>query len=153
MDELLNIAKTIYGFAGLMSGKLGDYPFVLLSNNYKKLDQSYEANFSSYQPIEGQKVLLDKVSHSHTIILNGVLVSKSTVAMYPLEKFLKEGETLRFTTLTMDIDVRIKSLKIVKTHFAKFGEHRVESYNIVLEEEWKRSDIDAPIGTGLIWWL
>jgi len=154
MNSLIDYAIHIFGVTtGLLLGKLGNYPFVMNFNAYKKLNQTFQAKHSSYTPLVGQTQVLEKTSHSHVLTLNGVLVKQPVSSVDILQSYLEEGKVLRFTTNELDIEVKISSLRIVNSHHVKGGRVQVKQYNITLEETWTDKTIGSPMGTGSIWWF
>lgn len=118
---------------GAVMGKLDDFAFFMHKNDFKQIQESMTADFSSYKPIKGQELLGDSGGFSHNITLNGVLVAEPIEGLNPLKFMLMERKPLQFTTLTFDYDVVMVSYSPTKQSFGLIGDHRVESYNIVLK--------------------
>jgi hypothetical protein len=122
-------------------GKLGEFPFFMDENEFKKISHTFQADFTSYQPIKGQKVLGMAIGYSRKVTLNGLLVVQPKYSTEPLEWLLKIGKQLRFTTLEHDLDVVMRNLTLTKSYFFETGDHRVESYDISLEETYGKSSL------------
>ena len=133
ISAFAGLANSIFGGAGAVMGKLDDFAFFMHQNDFKQISENMTASFSSYQPIKGQKLLGDSGGFEHIITLNGVLVAEPIEGLNPLKFMLMERKPLQFTTLTFDYDVVMKSYSPTKQSFGLIGDHRVESYNIVLE--------------------
>ena len=128
------LANSIFsGAGGAVMGKLDDFAFFMNQNDFKQITENMTAEFSSYKPIKGQKLLGDSGGFEHIITLNGVLVAKPIDGLNPLKYMLMERKPLVFSTLTFDYDVVMKTYSPTKQKFGLIGDHRVESYNIVLE--------------------
>ena len=136
--SLQQLANDYFKSIGLTTetvmGKINDFPFVMHKNEFKKITETYTADFTSYQPIKGQEVLGMAISYKRDITLNGVMVAQPTNSSEPLEWFLKIGRPVRFTTLDTDMTAVIPKLMKTKEKFYLDGEHRVETYSITLKE-------------------
>jgi len=138
--SILENLATAYFYAsqftdsGAVMGKLGLYPFFMHKNEFKQIQESLTADFSSYKPIKGQEVIGDSGGFSNNIALNGILVAESIYAVEPLKWLLKLRKPIRLTTLESDITVVITSVRATKSYFTIHGSHRVQSYDITLKE-------------------
>ena len=134
LGAFTNLANSVFsGGGGAVMGKLDNFVFFMHKNNFQQIQESMSADFSSYKPIKGQELLGDSGGFNHTITLNGVLVAQPINALNPLKFMLMERKPLSFTTLTFDYDVVMTSYSPTKQSFGLIGDHRVESYNIVLK--------------------
>ncbi|MBL0702566.1 MAG: phage tail protein [Sulfurospirillum sp.] len=133
-------AQYLKEVVGNLMGRLGNYPFFMGKNDFKKVTQTLNAEFGKYKPIKGQTVLSDSGGYDRKLTLNGILVAQSVHALKPLEWYLMKREPLRYTTLFTDMEVVITSMTENKEHFETHGLFRVQSYNITLEEVYGGSD-------------
>jgi len=135
LEQLANDYFASIGMSsGAVMGKIDGFPFAMHTNEFKKITETYSADFTSYQPIKGQEVLGMAISYKRETALNGVMVAQPINATEPLEWFLKIGKPVRFTTLDTDMEAIITKLIKNKEKFYINGKHRVETYSIILKE-------------------
>jgi hypothetical protein len=135
LEQLANDYFSSIGISsGAVMGKINEFPFAMHENEFKKITETYSADFTSYQPIKGQEVLGMAISYKRDTVLNGVMIAQPINSTEPLEWFLKIGKPIRFTTLDTDMDAVITKLIKNKENFYINGEHRLETYSIILKE-------------------
>jgi hypothetical protein len=142
ISSLIGLASSFFGGSGAIGagvaggavmGKIGNFPFMMHQNEYKKVSKTITAEFAKYKPIEGQVLHGSSGGFTEAITVNGILVVQPINALDPLEWYVKMRSPLRYTTLDEDIDVVLTQAVFTKTHHSIHGRHRVQLYNLQME--------------------